>query len=283
MTNKVNIGKDKNVILGEGQPLTLIAGPCVIESKKHCIKMANSIKKICDKLNIQYIFKSSYIKENRTSIESFTGIGIDEGLSVLSNISEKYNIPVTSDVSDISLVEKTAKNVDLIQIPAFLCRQTRLLVSAAKTGLPINIKKGQFLSPWNIHYAVKKIESTGNKNIILTERGTSFGYNMLINDMRGIKIMGETGYPICYDVTHSIQTPGGLGSCSGGQREFIPKLTSAAIAMGVHVLFMEVHDNPSKALCDSSCQLAINKLEPLLKRAKIIYETVQKLEKLETK
>jgi 2-dehydro-3-deoxyphosphooctonate aldolase (KDO 8-P synthase) len=271
----------KKVIVGEKRPLVLIAGPCAIESEEHSLRMADAILKIADKLGIQYIFKSCYDKDCRSSIKSFHGVGLEKGLHILQKVRETFQIPVTCDVSNAAWMDETAQIVDMIQIPAYLCRQTHLLVAAGETGLPVHIKKGQYLSPWNMKNAALKVESTGNKNIILTDRGTSFGYNMLVTDMRCFRIMKETGYPVCYDVTHSIQMPGSLGTSSGGQREFIPELTLAAMCARVNALFMEVHDSPEDALCDATTQLNLKYLGTLLEQAKTIYELVQQLPEIE--
>ena len=283
MIKDVVVGKDdvKKVVVGENQPLTLIAGPCAIESESHSLYMASAIKDITDQLGIQFIFKSCYNKDCRSDINSFHGIGLETGLEILRKVRETYHVPVTSDVSDTTWMEDTAKSVDMIQIPAYLCRQTHLLLAAGDTGLPVHIKKGQFMSPWNMKNAVTKIESTGNQKIILTDRGTFMGYNMLVSDMRCFRIMKESGYPVCYDATHSIQMPGSLGTSSGGQREFIPDLTRAAMAAKANALFIEVHDNPAQALCDATTQLPLKYLEPILKQANLIYELVQECPDLE--
>ena len=283
MIKDVIIGKSdvEKVIIGEKQPLTLIAGPCAIESEQHSLKMAGAIKEVTDGLGIQLIFKSCYNKDCRSSIKSFHGIGIETGLEILQKVRKIYNIPVTSDVSNTAWMDDTARVVDLIQIPAYLCRQTHILLAAGETGLPVHIKKGQFMSPWNMKNAVIKVESTGNHQIILTDRGTFMGYNMLVTDFRCFRIMKETGYPVCYDATHSIQMPSSLGTFSGGQREFIPDLTRAAMGAKVNALFMEVHDNPDKALCDTTTQLPLKNLEPILRQANEIYHLVQQWQDLE--
>ncbi len=278
---EVSIQSKENVIIGKKRPLTLIGGPCAIESEDHCMHMCDKIKAITNKLEIQFIFKSCYNKDCRSSIKSFHGVGLDEGLKILEKVKNSFEVPVTCDVSNIEWMETTAEVVDMIQIPAYLCRQTHLLLAAGKTGKPVHIKKGQFLSPWNMKNAVLKIESTGNKKMILTDRGTFFGYNMLVSDMRSIQIMSETGYPVCYDATHSIQMPGSLGTSSGGQREFIPGLTRASIAAGASALFIEIHDDPNKALCDATTQLQLDKLENLLYQAKKIHTAILDLPDLE--
>ncbi len=278
---KFSIGKDsvKKVYLGDFNPLVFIGGPCAIESEKHSLLMASRIKKICDKLKIQYIFKACYNKDSRSSPESFNGIGLNEGLQILQTVREKIKVPVVSDFSDVAWAKPTAEVVDLLQIPAYLCRQTSILRAAAETKKPILIKKGQFMSPWNMKNSVRKLEYFGSNKIILADRGTFFGYNMLVNDMRCLPIMSETGYPVCYDATHSIQMPTSMGNISGGQREFIPHLVRAASACGIDVLFMEVHNNPSKAKSDPNTVLDIKYLERVLIMAKKMHEERIKLVK----
>ena len=241
--------------------------------------MAIKIKKICQKLDIQYIFKSCYNKDSRSSPESFNGVGIEEGLNILKIVRDKVGVPVVADFSDPSWAEPTAKIVDLLQIPAYLCRQTSILKAAAETKKPLLLKKGQFMSPWNMKNSVRKLEYYGNDKILLTDRGTFFGYNMLVNDMRCLPIMGETGYPVCFDATHSIQMPTSMGNISGGQREFIPALVRAAAGCGINALFMEVHDNPAKAKSDPNTVLDIAYLEKILVMAKTIHQNRIKLEK----
>jgi len=269
------------VRIGADQPLALIAGPCAIESESHSLNMAEAILNITSKLGIQLVFKSCYNKDCRSSIESFHGIGVEEGLGILQKVRDTFKIPVTSDVSNIEWIDATAAVVDMVQIPAYLCRQTHLLLAAGETGLPVHIKKGQFLSPWNMKNAAIKVASTGNRNILLTDRGTFLGYNALVSDMRCFRIMKETGFPVCYDATHSIQMPGSLGTSSGGQREFIPDLVRAAIAAGANALFIETHDNPAKALCDATTQLPLEYLEPVLQQAKAVYDLVADLSEVE--
>ncbi len=283
MIKDVHIGKERveKVVVGENEPLTLIAGPCAIESEEHSLMMTEAILEITKKLNIQLVFKSCFNKDCRSSIKSYHGIGLDKGLKILDKVRNTYKIPVTSDVSNAAWMGEVASVVDMIQIPAYLSRQTHLLISAGETGLPIHIKKGQFLSPWNMKNAAIKVESTGNRNIILTDRGTFFGYNMLVTDMRCFRILRDSGYPVCYDATHSIQMPGSLGTSSGGQREFIPDLTRAAMGAGANALFIEVHDNPQSALCDATTQLPLKFLEALLVQAKAIYDLVRQLPELE--
>jgi 3-deoxy-8-phosphooctulonate synthase len=266
MTNEVTISN--NVKIGGGNPLVLIAGPCVIETEKKTLWLAQELKTITEKLEIPFIFKSSYDKANRTSINSYRGPGLKEGLRILAKVKKNLGVPILSDVHQLSEINQAEKVLDIIQIPAFLCRQTDLIVKAARTGKPINIKKGQFLSPYEIKPITKKITTCNNPHILLTERGTSFGYNNLVVDMRSLVIMRRFGFPIIFDATHSVQLPGGKGIASGGEREFIPYLTMAATAVGVDGLYLEVHDNPEEALCDGPNSLKISEIAPLLKKIK---------------
>ncbi|MBN1869442.1 MAG: 3-deoxy-8-phosphooctulonate synthase [Candidatus Omnitrophica bacterium] len=268
----VNVGKIK---IGGKLPFVLIAGPCVIESRGLALETAMAIKKIASRLKIPFIFKSSYDKANRTSINSFRGPGIRRGLEILKEIKTVVQVPVLSDVHSVLEAEEAAEVLDILQIPAFLCRQTDLLVAAGRTGKVVNIKKGQFLAPEDIKQAIKKVEYTGNKQILLTERGTSFGYNNLITDFRSLAIMGKTGYPVVFDATHSVQQPGGLGTASGGNSEFIPLLSRCGVAAGCDAVFMEVHPNPKKALSDGPNMLALGKLENLLVDLKAIDKIVK--------
>ena len=272
MTKTIKIG---NVSIGGGKPFVLIAGPCVVESRELVFKVASGIKAITTKLKIPFIFKASYDKANRTSIESFRGIGFERGLEILKEVKEKFDVPVLSDVHSIDEVGEAAEVLDVLQIPAFLCRQTDLLVAAAKTGKVVNVKKGQFLAPWDIGQIVKKLEAAGSRRILLTERGTSFGYNTLVSDFRSLPIMQKTGYPVIFDATHSVQQPGGLGRASGGQREFIPLLSRAAVAAGCDGIFLEVHPNPDKALSDGPNMWPLGKLAELLKQLKKIDAVVK--------
>lgn len=249
-----------SVRVGGGNPLFLIGGPCVIESEEHTLHMAKEIKSVCDGLGMPFIFKSSYDKANRSSIESFRGPGIDEGLAILNRVRTELNIPVLSDIHETEQVQKAADVLDVIQIPAFLCRQTDLLVEAARTQKPLNIKKGQFLSPHEVKNVIDKIVSQGNEKILLTERGTSFGYNNLVFDIRSIPIMKRYGYPVVIDATHSVQKPGGEGTFSGGEAEFIPHVARAGISVGADGLFLEIHDNPPQALSDSHNSFNLNNL-----------------------
>jgi 2-dehydro-3-deoxyphosphooctonate aldolase (KDO 8-P synthase) len=257
----VQIGK---IIFGGNKPFVLIAGPCVIEERKGTLKMAVDLVKLTSRLKIPYVFKASFDKANRTSIESFRGHGMSAGIEILREVKERLGVPVVTDIHEISQVEPVAKVVDILQIPAFLCRQTDLLLAAARTGKVVSVKKGQFLAPWDVLSIVKKVESTGSRKLLLTERGVSFGYNNLVTDFTSLQIMRELGYPVVYDVTHSVQQPGGLGNKTGGRSEFIPLLARCGVAAGVDAIFMETHTDPKKALSDGPNMIAINKLEPLL-------------------
>ena len=268
----IGYGKVKKVKVGKHNPLVFIGGPCAIESRDHSLKMASRIKKICEKLKIGFVFKSCFNKDCRSSPDSFNGVGLYEGLKILQEVREKINVPVVSDFSIPSWAKPTGEVVDLIQVPAYLCRQTSILQAAAETKRPILLKKGQYMSPWNMKNSIRKIEYYGNNKVILADRGTFFGYNMLVNDMRCFPIMSETGYPVCYDATHSIQMPTSMGNISGGQREFIPSLVRAATACGINALFMEVHDNPSKAKSDPNTVLDIVYLEKILTMAKKMHQ-----------
>ena len=264
--------------IGNNLPLVLIAGPCAIESYDHSMKMADEISIICNKLNVNWIFKACYDKDCRSSPDSFHGLGIEEGLKVLEKVKLNFGVPVTSDFSDPAWGEATGEVCDIIQVPAYLCRQTSILRAAAKTNKPVHLKKGQFMSPWNMKNSCKKLESFGCEQILLTDRGTFFGYNMLVNDMRCFPIMAETGYPVCFDATHSIQLPTSMGNISGGEREYIPYLVRAAAACGIDALFIEVHDNPKKALSDANTVLDIKYLENVLSQAKAMHELKLSLE-----
>ena len=244
--------------------LFLIAGPCVIESKDHAMMMAREISRIASRLDIPFVFKASYDKANRSSARSFRGLGMKEGLSVLRQIKDEIGAPVITDIHESHQADEAALVADILQIPAFLCRQTDLLRAAAATGRAVNVKKGQFLAPLDVRNIIEKIEAAGNRQIMITERGTSFGYNNLVVDMRAFPMMRQFGYPVVFDATHSLQLPGGLGDATGGQSEYVGHLARAAVACGVDGLFMEVHDNPPMALSDAATQFALNKLEPLL-------------------
>ncbi len=259
-----------NIEIGKNGSLVLIAGPCVIESERACLDTAKRIKEIAAKINIPFIFKSSYDKANRLSVESYRGPGIKSGLRILAQVKEKLGIPVLSDVHCAKDIKEAAAVLDIIQIPALLCRQTDIALAAAETGKVINIKKGQFLAPWDMLPIIRKVESRGNKKIILTERGFSFGYNNLVSDLRSLGIMREFGYPVIYDATHSVQLPGGKGNCSSGQREFVSGLSRAAVAFGCDGLFLEVHTQPDKAPCDGPNMIGLKDLESLLRQVKKI-------------
>lgn len=272
----MKIIKIGNVKIGGNAPFVLIAGPCVIEDEKTTLAIATQLKTITGKLEIPLIFKASYDKANRTSIKSYRGLGIKKGLTILSEIKKRLHLPILTDIHCKEDVKEVAKVADIIQIPAFLCRQTDLIIAAAKIGKVINIKKGQFLAPWDIRQVVEKVLSTGNKNITLTERGVSFGYNNLVVDFRAIPVMREMGYPVIFDATHSVQLPGGLGEVSGGQRDMVEYLARAAIAIGIDGIFMEVHSDPDIALCDGPNSLSLKNLPDLLKLLKEIDVVVKR-------
>jgi len=260
----------KNIRIGGKNPAVLIAGPCVIESQALCLDIAKRIKDITHKLGIPYIFKSSFDKANRMSLGSFRGPGIKKGLEILNKVKQQLKVPILSDVHCVKDMAEAAKVLDIIQIPAFLSRQTDIVLAAARTGKIVNIKKGQFLAPWDILPIIRKVESVGNKKIIITERGVSFGYNNLVSDFRALQIMREFGYPVIYDATHSIQIPGGKGTSSGGERQFVEGLCRAAVAFGCDGLFLEVHPDPESALCDGPNMINLKELEKLLKQVKAI-------------
>ncbi|UCF57013.1 MAG: 3-deoxy-8-phosphooctulonate synthase [Deltaproteobacteria bacterium] len=268
MKDPIQIG---NLTIEENGPFFLIAGPCVIEDEETTLKVAIFLKETSEAVDIPVVFKTSYDKANRTSLDSFRGPGVDKGLEIIQKVKEETRLPVLSDVHEADEIEKAAKVLDIIQIPAFMCRQTNLLLTAARTGLPINLKKGQFLSPWEMEPAIQKITSTGNRRILVTERGTSFGYNNLIVDIRSIAIMKDFGFPVVFDATHSVQLPGGSGTSSGGQREFVEHLSRAAVAAGAHGVFMEVHPHPESALCDGANSLPFDQVRPLLTILKKIH------------
>jgi 2-dehydro-3-deoxyphosphooctonate aldolase (KDO 8-P synthase) len=258
--------KFAGVSVGGGGKLLLIAGPCVVENEKSALRHAQAIAKIAKRLGVPYVYKSSYDKANRTSIASFRGLGIDEGLGILQRVKDATGLPILTDVHGVDEIEKVARVADVLQIPAFLCRQTDLLLAAGRTGRVINVKKGQFLAPWEMKNIADKIASTGNRNILLADRGTSFGYNTLVSDFRAIPIMRETGYPVIFDATHSVQQPGGKGTSSGGERRFVPVLAQAAVVAGADGVFMEVHENPDKAPSDGPNMVPLKDLERLLTR-----------------
>jgi 2-dehydro-3-deoxyphosphooctonate aldolase (KDO 8-P synthase) len=253
-----------DLILGNDQPITLIAGPCALESRQHALEMSAAIKEITDRLGIGLIYKTSFDKANRTSIGSERGIGLSESLPILAEVREMRGCPVLTDVHEPAQCAIAAQAVDVLQIPAFLCRQTDLLVAAARTGRAINVKKGQFLAPWDMANVAAKITHEGNENLLLTERGVSFGYNTLVSDMRAIPLMARTGFPIVFDATHSVQQPGGQGTTSGGQREFVPVLARAAVAVGVAAVFLETHQDPDKAPSDGPNMVKLKDLPALL-------------------
>ena len=264
MENKiVKCGK---LNISNSSPFTLIAGPCQLENEKQAVDVANKLKEITQKLNIGLIYKTSFDKANRTSLKGKRGVGLGNSLPIFDKIRKNLEIPVLTDVHAIDQCEIISKHVDILQIPAFLCRQTDLLVAAAKTGKIINVKKGQFLAPWDMINVTKKIEDSGNKNILVTERGVSFGYNTLVSDMRSLSIMAKNGYPVVFDATHSVQQPGGMGDRSGGQREFVKYLSRAAIAVGVAAIFIETHPDPDNAPSDGPTMVSLSKMPNLLKQ-----------------
>ena len=253
-----------NIEIGDNQPIAFITGPCQLENRDHAMMMADKISRLCAKNGAQFIFKASYDKANRSSISSARGIGIDEGLRILNDIGREFNCPVITDVHEASQCDAASEAVDILQIPAFLCRQTDLLLAAGKTGKPINVKKGQFMAPWDMWNVAEKIASTGNRDILLCERGTSFGYNTLVNDFRGLQTMAETGYPVIFDATHSVQQPSGQGNTSGGERQFVAGLARAACAMGISGVFIETHQDPDNAPCDGPNMIAIDHMGALM-------------------
>lgn len=261
LTKRVQIGE---LTLGGGAPLLLVAGPCVIESEDHLLRIGEAIKVVCEACRVPLILKSSYDKANRSSGRSFRGPGLEEGLRILERVKAKLGVPVISDVHDVNQVSAAAEVLDILQIPAFLCRQTDLLLAAARSGKPVNVKKGQFLSPWDAGNIVGKLRSAGSEAIVLTERGSSFGYNNLVVDIRSLPVMRSFGYPVLFDVTHSLQQPGGAGDASSGQSEFIPYIARAAVAAGVDGLFMEVHPDPANAPSDGPNMLRLDALPGLL-------------------
>ncbi len=263
------------IVMGGNSPLVLIAGPCVIEDEDATLAIARDLKEITDSLGIPYIFKTSYDKANRSSLKSYRGPGIDRGLSIIREIRNALEIPVLSDVHCIEEIKPAAGVLDIIQVPAFLSRQTDFIVKIAETGKVINIKKGQFMSPYEIQNVIDKVTMTGNHNVMVTERGFSFGYNNLVADMRSLVIMRDLGYPVVFDASHSVQLPGGQGNASGGQRQFISYLARAACAVGIDALFMEVHPQPDSALCDAPNMLELHRLPSLLKQVKAIDEMVK--------
>ena len=259
----VTIGK---VRFGNDLPLVLIAGPCALESRAHAFDMAAALKDITARLNIGFVYKTSFDKANRTSAASARGLGLDKALSIFLELREKLGVPVLTDVHEPEQCANVAEAVDILQIPAFLCRQTDLLVAAAKTGRAVNVKKGQFLAPWDMANVVQKITGAGNPNVLVTERGVSFGYNTLVSDMRALPVLAKTGAPVIFDATHSVQQPGGQGASSGGEREYVPVLARAAVAVGVAGVFIETHENPDRAPSDGPNMIALKDMKPLLAR-----------------
>ncbi len=261
----------KNFAIGLKEPLAIMSGPCVIESESHCLFAASALKKMFAKHKINFIFKSSYDKANRSSLHSFRGLGIEEGLRILEKIKRELDLPIMTDIHTPAEAVVCAEVCDILQIPAFLCRQTDLLVAAGRTGKVVNVKKGQFMAPWDMANVAHKICSTGNQKVILVERGTTFGYNYLVNDFRGLSIMQDLGFPVCFDATHSVQKPGGKGESSGGDREFIPLLARAAIAAGVNCLFIEAHPDPKHAYSDADSVLDFADFPRLLTKLEKLY------------
>ena len=268
-SNVVNIG---DIQVGGDNPLAFILGPCQLENRDHAMFMAEKITKLCAPSSSNFIFKSSFDKANRSSIASARGVGIEEGLRILEEIKLTFNCPVITDIHTVSQCVTASEVVDVLQIPAFLSRQTDLLIAAGETGKPINVKKGQFLAPWEMTNVAEKIASTGNKKILLCERGTSFGYNTLVNDFRGLEIMAETGYPVVFDATHSVQQPGGRGNSSGGERKFVAALARAACAVGVAAVFIETHQEPDNAPCDGPNMIDVADLQKLIEKLRVIDE-----------
>lgn len=258
-------GGQEPLKVGDGHPFLLIAGPCVLESADLAREVAAALKEIAARLSVSFVFKSSFDKANRTALDSYRGPGLGEGLKILGDIRHDYNVPVISDIHEAQQVDAVSAVLDVLQIPAFLCRQTDLLVAAARSGKAINLKKGQFVSPWDMANAVNKVRASGNKNLMLCERGFTLGYNNLVVDMRSLPVMRSLGCPVIFDATHSVQLPGGAGGSSGGQREFIPPLARAAVAAGIDGIFMEVHPQPEKALCDGPNSMPLDRVESLLK------------------
>lgn len=272
LTKEIKIG---DVKMGGKNPLVLIAGPCVIEDENLCIDIASTLKNMTSDIGIPFIFKSSYDKANRSSLKSYRGPGLERGLEVLERVKKELGLLVLSDVHRFEDIERAAEVLDILQIPAFLCRQTDFLIEVARAGKAVNVKKGQFLAPWDVKNVIEKVVSAGNKNVMITERGASFGYNNLVADMRSISIMKQFGYPVVFDATHSVQLPGGKGDSSGGDSSFVPILAKAAVASGCDALFLEVHLRPEKALCDGPTMLRLSELPGLLEQVKKIDEIVR--------
>lgn len=272
ITRSINIG---NLTIRQGGPFFLISGPCVIEDEETTLKVADFLRETAELLEMPVVFKSSYDKANRTSLGSYRGPGIEQGLEILAKVKEETGLSVLSDVHGIGEIDRASRVLDVLQIPAFLCRQTDLLLAAARTGLPVNIKKGQFLAPWDMKPAIDKVLSTGNQQVLLTERGTSFGYNNLVVDIRSIAVMRGFGFPVVFDATHSVQLPGGAGTSSGGQREFVGHLSRAAVAAGADGIFVEVHPHPEAALCDGPNSIPLDQVRSLLAALKEIHGLVR--------
>lgn len=264
----------EDFLVGDDQPLMLIGGPCALESEELAREVASTMKEICSRLGLNYVFKASFDKANRTSITSYRGPGLESGLEILGRIREDLQVPVISDIHEMHQVEPAAEVLDIIQIPAFLCRQTDLLAAAAKSGKPVNVKKGQFVSPWDMKNVVNKLRESGSDKVMLVERGASFGYNNLVVDMRSLPVMRSLGCPVVFDATHSVQLPGGAGGSSGGQREFIAPLARAAVAAGIDGLFMEIHPEPEKALCDGPNSIPLAEIEEILQQLLRIRQAV---------
>jgi len=273
MVKEVKVGKVK---IGGGNPLVVIAGPCAIEDEDFCLKIAKELQEITQDIDIPFIFKASYDKANRSSVDSFRGPGVKKGLKILREVRKRLNLPVLSDVHCTSQVEEAAQSLEILQVPAYLCRQTDLILALARTGKAVNVKKGQFLAPWDIKNVIEKIRSCNNERIILTERGVVYGYNNLVVDMCSLPVMRQTGFPVVFDVTHSVQLPGGAGTSSSGRREFIPYLARAAVACGIDALFVEVHPQPEKALSDGLNSLKLSDLREVLLEVKAIDTLVKK-------
>ena len=272
----MNVVRLNSVTFGDGKSFPLIAGPCVVESESSALRHAEKISKIARSLKVPYVFKASYDKANRTSSKSFRGLGLKEGLRILAKVKKTFRVPILSDVHREDELGPASEVIDILQIPAFLCRQTDFVIAVGKTGRVVNVKKGQFLAPWDIEHAIEKIKSTGNTKILVTERGASFGYNNLVSDFRSIPIMQKFGFPVIFDATHSVQMPGGKGSSSGGAPEFIPTLARCAAAAGADGIFMEVHENPKEALSDGANSLALENLKALLRSLQEIHQVVRK-------
>ena len=273
-TKLIQVG---NVSIGGDGPLAVIAGPCVIESRESALRHAAALKERADRVGVPYVFKASYDKANRSSIDSFRGLGLDKGLAILAEVKAKIGVPVLTDVHESAQVAAVQDVADILQIPAFLCRQTDFVAAVAQSGRVVNVKKGQFLAPWDMRNVIDKILSTGNQQILVTERGASFGYNNLVSDMRSLVVMRDMGFPVVFDATHSLQLPGGLGNASGGERKYIPALARAGVATGIDALFMEVHENPDQALSDGPNSLALENFEALLRKVKEIDALVKGL------